>query len=146
LSIQSATGLTFTANGAAAVTGAAYTIVPAASYHFSSPILTAGGITTSNVMNIIDGMWLKLPAKLKGKADTRILVGWDTFESYIVALRNANLFHFTADRTNGELTIPGTQYTMVAVHGLDAQNRIFALRLANMAIGVDLENEEEKFE
>jgi len=42
--------------------------------------------------------------------------------------------------------IPGTNYKLTAVHGLDGTNRLFALRMSNIFLGVDLENEEDKFE
>jgi hypothetical protein len=109
-------------------------------------IAAATGITTGNVRSIVNAMWRALPAKLKGKADVRIFAGWDTFEKFIQALTDANLFHYTGNVADGEVTIPGTQYKLVAVHGLDSTNRLFAMRLSNMALGVDLENEEERFE
>lgn len=143
LSIQSATGLTLTANGAVAVTGQAYKVVQAAGYHFSSPITS---ITTSNAMSVIDGIWMSFPARLKNRADARIFCGWDVYEKYVKQLRDANLFHYTADTAGGELTIPGTQYKLTAVHGLNSTNRVIGVRLSNLALAVDLENEEEKFE
>ncbi len=42
--------------------------------------------------------------------------------------------------------IPGTNYKLTAVHGLDGTNRLFGMRMSNLFAGVDLENEEDKFE
>jgi hypothetical protein len=109
-------------------------------------ITVAVGITTANVIGIIDNMWSLLPAAVKGKSDVKIVCGWDVFEKYIIALRAANLFHYNAENTDGEFMIPGTQYKLVALHGLDSTNRLFAMRTSNLFLGVDLQNEEERWE
>jgi nucleoid DNA-binding protein len=145
LTIGSATSITLAANGAVAVTAQAFRIVPAAASHFASPIAAATGITASNVRDIISNVYLSLPARLKNKPDVRIFVGWDTFEIYTKALLDANNFHFSATQADGEITIPGTQYKVVAVHGLNDTDRVIAVRLSNLAMAVDMENEEEKF-
>jgi hypothetical protein len=61
------------------------------------------------------------------------------------------LFHFAPKGSeisaeNGEVIVPGTNYKLTAVHGLDGTNRLFAMRMSNMVEATDLENEEEKFE
>jgi hypothetical protein len=114
-------------------------------------ILIATGITAGNVKGIVDNMWLNLPTKVTGKDDIRIFCGWDTFNLYISAYTTANLFAFAPKgnevaATNGEIIIPGTNYKLTAVHGLDGTNRLFALRMSNVFLGTDLENEEEKWQ
>lgn len=103
------------------------------------------GFTTSNITTAADACWRALPAGVKGKSDVRIFLGWDLYEMYVVALRAQNLFHHAADAGNGELTIPGTQYKLTAVHGLDGTNRMFATRMGNLFLGVDMAGEEEEF-
>ncbi len=114
-------------------------------------ITTATGITSSNVKGIVNGMWGKLPSRVQGKEDVRIFCGWDTFTLFIQAYTDANLFAFAPKGTevsaqNGEVIIPGTNYKLTAVHGLDGTNRLFALRMSNLFLGTDLENEEERWE
>lgn len=113
-------------------------------------ITTGTGITTSNIKTIVDNMWGLLPARVKGKNDVRVFCGWDTFTTFIQAYRDQNLFNFAptgkeVDAANGEVVIPGTNIKLTAVHGLDATNRLFALRMSNLYEGTDLENEEEKW-
>lgn len=103
------------------------------------------GFTSSNIRTAVDAMWRALPSKVKGKSDVRIFIGWDLYELYVSSLRDQNLFHYSADNANGELVIPGTQYRLTAVHGLDGTNRMFAMRMSNLFLGVDLQNEEEEF-
>jgi hypothetical protein len=114
-------------------------------------ITTGTGITTSNVKGIVAGMWLAMPANIQGKDDIRIFCGWDTFNKYIAAFTDLNMYHFAPkgselDGTSGEVTIIGTNYKLTAVHGLDGTNRLFAIRMSNIFLGTDLENEEERWE
>jgi hypothetical protein len=148
-SIASDTSLTLAANGAAAVTTASYAIVPAASLNFASPILATAGITKTNVRAAVDTVWRSIPARVKGKNDVAVFVGWDVFETYISKLIDDNNFVYTAGnnvQAEGEIVIPGTNYKIIAVHGLDNTNRIFAMRLSNLYLGTDVLGEEDNFE
>lgn len=123
----------------------------AAAYISGGAISTATGITTANVKAIVAAMWLAMPARVQGKEDVRVFCGWDTFNKFIAAYTDLNLFHFAPAGTevsaaNGEVIIPGTNYKLTAVHGLDGTNRLFSLRMSNMFMGTDLENEEERWE
>jgi len=145
-SVTDDTHIVLAANGAAAV---AYTIIKAASLNFSSPILATAGITTSNVRGIIDTLWRSIPTRIKGKDDVVVAVGYDDFETYISALIAANLFAYTADNKTqqaGEILIPGTNYKIVAVHGLDGTKRMYAMRMSNVYMGCDILGEEDQFE
>lgn len=152
LTVTDDTNIVLAANGAVAITGAAYQVFPKLAQTAAgatSPILTATGITEANVRGIVKSMWKAIPAKVKGKDDVVIFCGWDVYESYIGALIEANLFSYTAGneaQKAGELTIPGTQYKLTAVHGLDSQFRLYALRMSNMYFGCDIEGEEDKWE
>lgn len=108
------------------------------------------GITTANIKSIVNAMWLALPADITGADDIRIFCGWDTFNKYINAFTDQNLFNFApagseVSAANGVVIIPGTNYKLTAVHGLDGTNRLFAFRMSNVFAGVDLENEYESF-
>lgn len=119
--------------------------------YISTPITTSAGITVSNVKGLVAGMWLSLPVAVQGKSDVRVFCGWDTFNKYIAAFTDANLFHFSpkgseVSAENGEVLIHGTNYKLTAVHGLDGTDRLFAMRTSNIFLGTDLENEEERWE
>lgn len=112
-------------------------------------ITTGTGITTSNVIGIIDGMWALAPSKLKGKEDLQFMLGSDTFDKLIIALKNANLFHYNGvDGTpyqSGVITLPGTGIKVERYFGLDGTNRIHLGRTSNFVIGTDLESDEDSF-
>lgn len=111
--------------------------------------ITVGtGIVASNVIGIVNGVWQKLPSDVMGQEDIRIFCGWDDFNTYIAAYTALNLYAFApkgneVGQAGGEVTIPGTNYRLTAVHGLDATHRLFALRMSNLWLGTDIEDEEE---
>lgn len=115
-----------------------------------APLSTGTGITLSNVKSVVDSMWLALPADIMGKDDIRIWAGWDTFNKFINSFRDQNLFNFAptgseVKQENGEVMIPGTNYRLTAVHGLDGTNRLFAGRMENFVAATDLESDYEQF-
>lgn len=117
----------------------------------TTAIAVGTGITSANVKTVVNSMWLNLPAAIQGKDDVRVFCGWDTFNKYIAAYADTNLFHFAptgseVSAANGEVIIYGTNYKLTAVHGLDGTNRLFAMRMSNLFLATDLENEEERFE
>jgi hypothetical protein len=104
-------------------------------------------ITASNVIALLDGVYKAIPAKVVAAEDMTIFVGQDTFRTYTIALKNANMFNYAFDgKADSEFVLPGTSIKVVAVAGLNGTNDIFALRLSNLFLGTDLLNEEEKFE
>lgn len=117
-------------------------------YMSGAPYSATGGITTSNVINILQGVFRAIPAALVDKSDTTIFVGIDTFRTYQLALTNANLFHYNTDASsaNFEIVMPGTNIKVVGVNGLNGTNKIYALRTSNMFFGCDVLGEESKFE
>lgn len=119
-------------------------------YIAGGSIASGTGITTANVKAIVNSMWLALPAGLQGYDDIRIFCGWDVFYRYINAYTDQNLFNFAPTGSevkieNGEVIIPGTNYKLTAVHGLDQTNRLFAGRMFNFVGATDMLHEEEKW-
>lgn len=127
------------------------TIAANAAAYIGTPIATATGITTSNIKSVVNATWLALPAAVQGKDDVRIFIGWDNFNKFVSSYTDQNLFHFKPSGSevgaeNGEVIIPGTNYKLTAVHGLDGTNRLFGMRMSNVYSATDLENEEERWE
>lgn len=116
----------------------------------SAPVSSGTGIVAANVKSIVNAMWLALPADIQGYDDIRIFCGWDVFYKYIAAYTDQNLFNFAPTGSevsieNGVVIIPGTNYKLTAVHGLDGTNRLFSGRMYNFVVGTDLEHEEEQW-
>lgn len=118
--------------------------------YYGTPATTINSTTIAK--NAVNAVIKALPAKIKGKNDVRIFVGWNTFAYLIQAYVDANLFHFAPDAkiddNSAEFTVPGTSYKVVPVHGLDAADAdscIYAFRMSNIFLGTDLLDEENKF-
>lgn len=121
-----------------------------AAYITGGSISTATGITLANVKSVVNSVWLAFPADIMGKDDIRIFCGWDTFNKFINAFTDQNLFNFAptgseVSAANGVVIIPGTNYKLTAVHGLDGTNRLFGLQLGNMVEATDLQSDYEDF-
>jgi hypothetical protein len=126
--------------------GAASGVVDAnVSGYVSGAPLTS--ITAANVVSLLDGVYKAIPAKVVAAEDMVIVCGMDTFRTYTIALKNANMFNYAFDgKADSEFVLPGTSIKVVALQGLNGTNDIFAMRLSNLFLGTDLLNEEEKFE
>jgi hypothetical protein len=106
----------------------------------------ATDITASNVIAVFDAVYKAIPAEVVSKDDMTIFCGMDVFRTYTIALKTANLFHYTVDaKADSEFILPGTSIKVVAVQGLNGTKKIYAMRLSNLFLGTDLLNEEERF-
>lgn len=104
-------------------------------------------ITAANVVSLFDGVYRAIPAKVVAAEDMVIVCGMDTFRTYAIALKNANMFNYAFDgKADSEFVLPGTSIKVVALQGLNGTNDVYAMRLSNLFLGTDLLNEEEKFE
>jgi hypothetical protein len=104
-------------------------------------------ITAANVVSLFDGVYKAIPAKVVAAEDMVIVCGMDTFRTYTIALKNANMFQYSIDvKADSEFVLPGTSIKVVALQGLNGTNDVYAMRLSNLFLGTDLLNEEEKFE
>ena len=103
-------------------------------------------LTSANVIQAVDEVFVALPAALLDKSDVVIFCGNDTFREYVIALRNDNLFHYPVDAANMELIVPGTAIKLIGVNGLNGTDTLFGLSMSNMYLGTDLLGEQERFE
>ena len=126
--------------------GAASGVVDAnVSGYISGAPLTS--ITAANVVSLFDGVYKAIPAKVVAADDMVIFCGMDTFRTYTIALKNANMFNYSFDgKADSEVVLAGTPIRIIAVEGLNGTNDVYAMRLSNLFLGTDLLNEEEKFE
>jgi hypothetical protein len=116
----------------------------ASAYISGGPVAS---ITSANVIDVFDAVYLAIPAKVVAADDMTIFCGQDLFRTYTVALKNSQAFNYTIDvKGDAEFVLPGTVIKVVAVQGLNGTNKIYAMRLSNLFLGTDLLNEEERFE
>jgi hypothetical protein len=103
-------------------------------------------LTKSNVRQAVDEIFQAIPAALLDKDDFVIFCGNDTFREYIVALREANLFHYAVDAANMEVLVPGTAIKLIGVNGLNGVDYFVGICMSNIYLGTDLLNEQDRFE
>jgi len=95
------------------------------------------GVTVSNILAILDAMYLARPTALRGRTDVTIDMPQEWYDLYVVALKNANLFHYTS--SEGETKLYGTNVNIKGDYGLNGTNRMFLSYDENYVIGLDSE-------
>jgi hypothetical protein len=110
---------------------------------------TVTAITAANIVDIVDGMVSAVPTDIIDMDDLYLYMGYDTYRLYALALRNANLFHYTGAENQGETfsqIVPGTNIRVIAVRGLNGTNKMFLSSKSNLVYGCDLLNDYENFQ
>lgn len=107
---------------------------------------TAASFSGSAAIDLIDEIVATIPSNIIDQDDLVLFVGYPEYRTYAKALRDANLFHYSGtEGTDFEMMIPGTNVKMIAVKGLNGQNRIVASHASNFYVGTDLLNDAEDF-
>jgi len=115
-------------------------IINANSVAFYGSVETA--INDTTVVNVFDAVYKAIPAEIIDKDDVKIFCGMDVFRTLTVKIKNANLFHYqTEARPDTSFFLPGTSIEVVGTPGLNGTNKIYAMRVSNLFLGVDLLNE-----
>jgi hypothetical protein len=103
-------------------------------------------ITQSNVVAATEGIYKAIPAAVISKGDVKIFVGYDWYRLLIMAYRALNLFSYNPQDANANsFILPGTAIEIIAVHGLNGTGDAYAISLSNIAMAVDLEDEESNY-
>lgn len=109
-------------------------------------VATIATITQSNVIAATEGIYKAIPVEVLRKGDVKIFVGFDWFRLLIMAYRALNLFSYNPqDSGTASFILPGTDIEVVAVNGLNTTGDAYAISLSNMALAVDLEDEETNY-
>lgn len=98
------------------------------------------------MMEALEAVRAKIPAAAR-KRGAVIRVSPEDFETYMLELVAANLFHYSGpqDEDPTEWTMPGTRIRVVATEGLAGTHYIFATYDRNLYYGTDRENDKEQF-
>lgn len=104
----------------------------------------AVSVTDANILSLLDDMWKVIPEEISEKANLSIHMPYNYYRMYVVALKNANLFHFKGE--DGETKLYGTNVTLRPSVGLSGLDRMFLLADDNITIGMDGSNDEENYD
>jgi len=106
-------------------------------------VATITTITQSNVVAATEGIYKAIPAAVLAKGDVKIFVGNDWYRLLIMAYRALNLFSYNPQDANASsFILPATNVEVVSTNGLNGTGDAYAISLSNMAMAVDLVDEE----
>lgn len=105
--------------------------------------------TTSNILAVMDAMYTAVPEDLEDDAPDagRQLYLWlprSYYKMYIIALKNANLYHFTAQ--DGDTKLYGTNIILKPTVGLSGTNKMVLTYADNITIGLDGDTDSDSME
>ena len=109
---------------------------------------TTLALDAANIVAAVDEMVAAIPADMVASEDAVLFMGYDTYRTYSLALRNANLFAYTGAENQGggfEQMVPGTNVRVIGVGGLVGQSRIILGETTNFVAGTDLMDDGEAF-
>jgi len=110
-------------------------------------------MTVDNAIAIVDGMINAMntsASQILTESDLTIFLSYADFNTLVVALRNANYFHYTiGQEENGAsrwtFMYPGQNIRIVAVRGLNGTKKRLLTNAKNLAMGTDLDTDYSKF-
>lgn len=106
-------------------------------------VATITKVTASNVIAATEGIYKAIPVEVLTKGDCKIFVGDDWYRLLILAYRADKMFAFNVQDSNAKsFILPATNIEIVAVNGLNTTGDAYAMSLSNIAMAVDLEDEE----
>lgn len=110
-------------------------------------VTVAIGITTSNVIAIVNAMCAARTEVLKHASNQILFAGTDTFDKYVQALETANLFHVDQTKwTDYSMGVIGKNVQIVGVPGLSGTSKMYLGQKTNFFKGFDLLDDSDKVE
>lgn len=105
--------------------------------------VTAGtGVSQANIIAILQGMFTSQVKEMRNKSDLSIFLPREFYDMYVMALVNANLFHYAgADAETQKLF--GTNVDVRPTDGLNGTDRMFLTYNSNLVIGMDGDSDED---
>lgn len=104
--------------------------------------------TSSTIIAGVDKVVATLPEAILNRNDLVIFGSYALYNMYTAALRTANLYQGNAGNVGSDYScmIPGTNVKFYATTGLAGKNYLVGTYAANIVVGTDLMNENEKFD
>ena len=104
-------------------------------------VTVATGIIVTNIIPILQAMFLVQPQNVRNKEDQTFFLAQEIYDLYVMALINANLFHFIGE--DGISKLFGTNVAVRPTFGLNTTDRIILTYGSNLVVGVDGENDQD---
>ena len=107
-------------------------------------VTVATTISTSNVLDILDGIWSSMPDNISDADDLSLWIPTSVYKKYVIALKNANLFHYSAE--GEQVKLYGTNVALRSSVGFPSAagtERMILTRDSNIVIGMDGDADED---
>jgi hypothetical protein len=104
-------------------------------------ITAVTGITTANIISILQTMWQLQTDELAEMDDVTIYLSKVNYDKYILALINADLYNYMG--ADGDTMLFGTNVKIRPTYGLKGSDRIVLTYPKNLILGVDGENDKD---
>jgi hypothetical protein len=98
-------------------------------------------VTSANIIAVLQAMFLAIPQNIRGREDLSVFMPREYYDLYVVALINANLFHFVGE--DGVSKLHGTNIAVRPTDGLNGTDRMFLTWNENLVIGMDGDADED---
>lgn len=109
-------------------------------------VVDVAASTESTALAKVNKVYAAIPEKAFNRGDVAILVGMDTFRSYVADLVSKNLYHYNPGTPEGEIMLPGSNCRVIGVNGLNGTKKAIGASLKNLFFGTDMVNDMEKFD
>ncbi len=109
-------------------------------------VTVATGITVSNIIALLQAMYLEVPENVLNEQNLTIFIGQDVYRLYQMALVNANLFNFISNEDTMTTKLFGTAVTIQGVNGLNGTDRMFISQTSNLLIIMDGDSDEDNWD
>lgn len=108
-----------------------------------TPVTTSGGaITTTNIVELLESMWLELGAAYK-EQQVLVFLSWANFQKYQQGYREAYGVNSNWDPQNGRVYLDFSQNAMlVPMPGMGTSDRVVMTPTGNICVGLDGLNDE----
>ena len=102
--------------------------------------------TSTTMRGVVAEILAVIPAAAR-KHGAVIYLAPENFETYLIELVNANLYHYSGPQNEAptEWVIPGTNVKVVRTEGLEGSGAAFSTYDRNLYYGTDMENDKEVF-
>ncbi len=102
--------------------------------------------TSTTMRGVIAEILAAIPAAAR-KRGAVIYLAPENFETYMLELVNANLYHYSGPQNEAptEWVVPGTNVKVVRIEGLEGAGSAMATYDRNLYYGTDMENDKEVF-
>lgn len=109
-----------------------------------SGIIAPAAQSFSTVFDMVKAAYMAIPAA--SLRDSAIMMSYANYRSLVMELMGMNLYHYERNVDDSmEMILPGTNTRVIAVPGITADNKVYAMNLKHVFYGFDAEDDIRNF-